>query len=187
MASVKGSAFISVQADLLRLIDEGRIDVEEVDSELTGKDRGLLDMLITPVSWVPIASYARCLELLARTESPDDAEGYLRKRGREAGKRLLGGAYQGFAQSTGALDLKGVQIFIGVARMIYDFMKWEARALPDGEFEIVIGDAREYPDAALHAAEGFLELYGEITCGVRPQIESTRPKPGTVRILITPA
>lgn len=185
-ASVKGSAFVSVQADVLRLIDEGRIDVEEVDAGLTEKDRGLLDTLITPVSWVPIASYARCLELLARAESPEDPIAYLRHRGREAGKRLLGGAYQGFAQVSGGLDLKGVQIFTGIARMIYDFMKWDTRAGASGVVEIVISEARDYPDAALHAAEGFLELFGELTSGQRPQIESSRPNPHTVLIRVTP-
>jgi hypothetical protein len=184
-ASVKGSAFLSVQGDVLRLIDEGRIDLDEVDSGLTEKDRGLLDMLVTPVSWVPIASYARCLELLARTEGADDPIGYLRNRGREAGRRLLGGAYQGFAKASGGLDLKGVQIFTGIARMIYDFMRWEARALPGGSIEIVISDARAYPDAALHAAEGFLELFGELTSGKRPLVESSRPTRDTVSIRVT--
>ncbi len=182
-ASIKGSAFQSVQADVLRLVDEGRLDLE--DLSLSDKDRGFLDAFVTPVSWMPITTYGRLLEALVRVEGASDPIGYLRARGREAGKRLLGGAYQGFAKASGSLDLKGVQIVIGVARLLYDFMKWDVRALPNGSFEITVNGAAEYPDAALHTAEGFLELYGELTCGRRPRIASDRPHADQIRIVVT--
>jgi hypothetical protein len=185
-ASIKGSAFQSVRADVLRLIDSGALDLDEVGEELTAKDRDWLDAMVTPVSWMPIATYGRLLELLAIVEGGDDPIEYLRSRGREAGKRLLGGAYQGLARASSRLDLKGVQIVIGAARPLYDFMQWEASALPDGSFEVVLREARELPTCALHTAEGFLELYGELTSGTRPAISSTRPTSDTVRILVTP-
>ena len=133
-----------------------------------------------------MASYGRLLGALARVEGGAEPIPYLRARGREAGKRLLGGAYQGFAKASGALDLKGVRIVIGAARMLYDFMKWEARELSDGSYEIVVSEAANYPDAALHTAEGFLELYGELCCGVRPGVSSTRPHADEIRIHVTP-
>jgi hypothetical protein len=185
-ASIKGSAFQSVQADVQRLLDQGDIDLDEVGEDLTAKDRDWLDAFVTPVSWMPIATYGRLLELLARVEGGDDPIDYLRRRGREAGKRLLGGAYQGFARASNGLDLKGVQIVIGVARLLYDFMQWEASALPNGSFEIRVSEANAFPTPALHTAEGFLELYGELTSGNRPQISSTRPTRDTVRILVVP-
>jgi hypothetical protein len=185
-ASIKGSAFQSVQTDIQRLVDDGQLDLDEIGEGLTAKDRDWLDAFVTPVSWMPIATYGRLLELLARLEGGDDPVDYLRGRGREAGKRLLGGAYQGFARASGGLDLKGVQIVIGVARLLYDFMQWDARELPDGSFEITVRDARDLPTPALHTAEGFLELYGELTSGKRPSITSTRPTASTVRILVEP-
>jgi hypothetical protein len=185
-ASIKGSAFQSVQADIQRLVDRGDLDLDELGEGLTAKDRDWLDTFVTPVSWMPIATYGRLLELLASVEGGDDPVTYLRGRGREAGKRLLGGAYQGFARASDGLDLKGVQIVIGVARLLYDFMQWEVAALPDGSFEILVRDAKEFPTPALHTAEGFLELYGELTSEKRPKIQSTRPTPDTIRILIAP-
>jgi hypothetical protein len=185
-ASIKGSAFQSVQADVQRLVDQGDLDLDEVGEELTAKDRDWLDAFVTPVSWMPISTYGRLLELLARAEGGDDPIDYLRARGREAGKRLLGGAYQGFARASSNLDLKGVQIVIGVARLLYDFMHWEAAALPNGSFEIRVSEAKEFPNTALHTAEGFLELYAELTSGQRPTIASTRPSADTIRILVTP-
>jgi len=185
-ASIKGSAFQSVQTDVLRLVDQNAIDLDEVGRELTDKDRGCLDSFVTPVSWVPIATYGRCLELLARVEGGDDPVGYLRARGREGAKRLLGGAYQGFARASGGLDLKGVQIVIGVARMLYDFMTWDARALPNGRFEVTVREAEAFPDTALHSAEGFLEFYGELTSGARPRVASKRGSQGEITILVTP-
>ncbi len=185
-ASIKGSAFQSVQADIHRLVDAGEIDLEEIGGGLTAKDRDWLDAFVTPVSWMPIATYGRLLEVLAIAEGGADPVEYLRSRGREAGKRLLGGAYQGFARASNGLDLKGVQIVIGVARLLYDFMQWEAKALANGSFEIVVSDAKAFPAPALHTAEGFLELYGELTCGRRPEVESVRLAPDTVRIVVTP-
>lgn len=185
-ASIKGSAFQSVQTDLLRLVDQGQLDLDEISPELTAKDREWLDAFVTPVSWMPIVTYGRLLEVLARAEGGDDPVDYLRGRGREAGKRLLGGAYQGFARASDRLDLKGVQIVVGVARLLYDFMQWEARALANGSFEILVRDAKEFPTAALHTAEGFLELYGELTSSRRPEVSSTRPSADTIRILVTP-
>ena len=181
-ASIKGSAFQSVQSDVLRLVDAGELDLDELGEGLTAKDRDWLDAFVTPVSWAPIATYGRWLEVLARVEGGNDPVDYLRARGREAGKRLLGGAYQGFAKASNGLDLKGVQIVIGVARLLYDFMRWEAAALPDGSFEITVRDAKEFPQPALHTAEGFLELYGELTSGKRPAIASTRPDRDSIRI-----
>jgi hypothetical protein len=185
-ASIKGSAFQSVQTDIQRLVDAGDLDLDELGEGLTAKDREWLDAFVTPVSWMPITTYGRWLEVLARTEGGDDPIDYLRGRGREAGKRLLGGAYQGFAKASKGLDLKGVQIVIGVARLLYDFMRWEARALPDGSFEITVHEAKEFPTPALHTAEGFLELYAELTSGKRPRIVSTRPTLDVVRIRIQP-
>lgn len=184
-ASVKGSAFLSVQSDVLKAIDQGRLDLEEIDG-LTEKDRGLLDSFVTPVSWIPMASYGRLLDALARAEGGDDPVSYLRNRGRLAGRRLLGGAYQGFAKASGSLDLKGVQIVVSVARLLYDFMKWEASALPNGSFEIVVSEAAEFPDVALHTAEGFLELYGELTSGKSPHVSSARPSSDRIVISVTP-
>ena len=186
-ASVKGSAFQSAQSDVLRLIDEGRIDLDEVGDGLSDKDRGCLDAFVTPISWMPMATYGRLLELLARVEGGDDPVAYLRRRGRQAAKRLLGGAYQGFAMASGALDLKGVQIVIGIPRLLYDFMKWDARELADGSFEIRVCEAADYPNAALHTAEGFLELYGELTCGRMPRVVSARPSASEIVIRVEAA
>jgi hypothetical protein len=185
-ASIKGSAFQSVQLDIQRLVDAGELDLDELGGGLTAKDRDWLDTFVTPVSWMPIATYGRLLELLARVEGGEDPIDYLRGRGREAGKRLLGGAYQGYARAANGFDLKGVQIVVGVARLLYDFMQWDAIALPNGSFEILVRDAKEFPTPALHTAEGFLELYGELTSGKRPAIASMRPTADTVRIVVTP-
>lgn len=183
--SIKGSAFQSVQQDVMRLVDQGLIDLDEIGEELSEKDRGFLDSFITPVSWMPISTYGRLLDVLVRAEGGADPVEYLRGRGRLAARRLLGGAYQGFARGGAGLDLKGVQIVIGVARMLYDFMKWEARELP-GAIEIQVKDARDYPDSALHTAEGFLEFYAELTGAPRPRIASSRPTANEIRIVVTP-
>jgi hypothetical protein len=183
-AQVKGSAFQSVQADVRRLVDAGRIDLEELG--LSEKEHGALDSFVTPVSWVPVATYGRFLDLLALVEGGTNPVGYLRRRGREAARRLLTGAYQGFAKKGAALDLRGLQTVIGAARMIYDFGHWEASESEGGALEILVKDAAVMPDCALHTAEGFLEHFGEATAGRMPRIESRRLPNGDIHIRVVP-
>ena len=178
--SIKGSAFQSVVEDVKRLIDSGRLDADEVSEKLSGKDRGILDAVVTPVAWLPIATYGRLLDLLASEEGGADPVDYLRKRGARAAERLLSGSYSGFVAESGTWGPRVGQMMLGVGKLLYNFTEWTFRELPGGVFEIGVEKAAELPEAARHTAHGFLHWFAERAAGKPMQVESTRTSPDRI-------
>ena len=173
--SIKGSAFCSVREDVKRLVDQGRIDPEELLTSLSDKDRGLLDSVITPVSWVPIESYAHMLELLALEEGGSDAVRYLRDRGARAAEDLLSGTYQSFAAEPGTWGRNVGEAMMGLGKLLYNFTEWSFHADADDACEIRVSDALHFPDPALYTAEGFLKWFAEHAADRPMRVASTRP------------
>lgn len=184
--SVKGSAFQSVVEDVKRLIDEGRLDPHDVDGRITEKDRGLLDAVVTPVSWVPIATYGRLLELLAREEGGDDPEGYLHERGARAAERLLSGNYAVFAAEPGTWGPRVGQTMIGIGKLLYNFTQWTFHRADDDAFEIECRGARDYPEPARLTAQGFLHWFSERAANRPMRVTSHRPDPDRITFRIAP-
>jgi hypothetical protein len=182
--SIKGSAFLSVSEDLKRLADQGRIDREELATSLSDKDRELLDAAVTPVSWVPIESYARMLELLALEEGGNDSIRYLRDRGARAAERLLSGTYQSFAAKPGTWGRHVGEAMMGMGKLLYNFTEWTFHAETDDACEIHVSDALHFPDPALYTAEGFLKWFAEHAADRPMRVSSSRPNSDRIVIHI---
>jgi hypothetical protein len=180
--SIKGSAFRSVREDVKRLVDQGRIDPEELLSFLSDKDRELLDTVITPVSWVPIETYAHMLELLALEEGGNDTIRYLRDRGARAAEQLLSGTYQSFAAEPGTWGRHVGETMMGMGKLLYNFSDWSFHAETDDACEIRVTDALHFPDPARFTAEGFLKWFAEHAANRPMRVESSRPSPDRVVI-----
>jgi len=180
--SIKGSAFRSVREDVKRLVDQGRIDPEELLSFLSDKDRELLDTVITPVSWVPIETYAHMLELLALEEGGNDTIRYLRDRGARAAEQLLSGTYQSFAAEPGTWGRHVGETMMGMGKLLYNFSDWSFHAETDDVCEIRVTDALHFPDPARFTAEGFLKWFAEHAADRPMRVESSRPSPDRVVI-----
>lgn len=185
--SIKGSAFQSVAEDVRRLVDAGRVDPEELARELSDKDRGLLDAVVTPVSWLPMATYGRFLEILAREEGGDDPVAYLCARGSRAADRLLTGAYGSFDAAPGTWGPRVGQTMIGIAKLLYNFTTWSFREVDEEVFEIEASEARDLPDPARYTAQGFIRWFAERTSGGPVHVTSERPEPDRIVYRITPA
>ena len=182
--SIKGSAFCSVREDVKQLVDQGRIDPEEIATSLSDKDRELLDTVITPVSWVPIESYAHMLELLALEEGGNDSIRYLRDRGARAAEQLLSGTYQSFAAGPGTWGRHVGEAMMGMGKLLYNFTEWSFHPETDDACEIHVSDALHFPDPARYTAEGFLKWFAEHAADRPMRVESTRPSPDRVVIRI---
>lgn len=178
--AIKGSAFQSVVDDLRRLVDEGRVDLDEID--LSEKDRKYLDM-ITPVTWVPIACYDRLLQVLCRVEGGADPAGYLRKRGSRAAERLLEGSYESFKVATGSWGLRVAKSFVGISSMLYNFSRWSVAQADDEGIEFRVEDAQALPETALEAAQGFLAYFATLASGKAVDVTRTRG-PGQITIRV---
>jgi len=183
--SVKGSIFSSVVEDLKAAVREGRLTQDELEGELGGKDRALMDSVVTAVSWMPVASYGRMLELLARVDGPGRREAYLRDRGARAAERLLSGTYGSFDAGRGAWGRRAGELMVGIAGVLYNFTKWSFSETGPDTWEIVAAEARELPDSAAHTAHGFLQWYLDRTSEGHVAATLGRPAPDRVVFRIT--
>ena len=86
--AIKATAFQAVVDDLQRLLDDGRLSRERLETSLEAHDLALLDEKQSPTAWIPIDTYERAVELLARVEAPGDREAYLVSRGERSAERL---------------------------------------------------------------------------------------------------
>jgi hypothetical protein len=178
--SVKGSIFKSVADDVLRALDEGRVDRSDLESTLDEKEISLLDDVVTAVTWMPIATYGRLLELLARVEGGSGREAYLRDRGARAAEKLLAGTYHRFEAKPGEWGPKSGELMVGIAGVLYNFTTWSFGETQPGEWEIVAHDAGDFPDAAAHTAHGFLDWYANRASQTPIETRLSRPTPESV-------
>jgi hypothetical protein len=185
--SIKGSAFHSVVEDVKRLIDEDRVDPSELASHLSAKDRGFLDIEVTPIGWFPIATYGRMLEVLAREEGGNDPQAYLCARGAKAAERMLSGIYESFVSAPGAWGMRVGQMMMGIGKLLYNFTAWNFRAVEGEIYEIEVIDARDYPEPARYTAQGFLCSFARRASGREMRVTSSRPTPDRIVFRIQPA
>ena len=180
--AIKGSAFQSVASDVLRLVEQGRISLEELD--LSDKDRGYLDAHLTPVTWIPIACYDRLLRALSEAEGGSDPVAYLRDRGAKAAERLLQGSYESFRVAEGSWGLRVAKSFVGISSMLYNFSKWSVTEAGDAGIEFSVEDAANLPDTALEAAHGFLGWFAELAAGQPVDVTHRRSPSGRIEITV---
>ena len=183
--SVKGSIFASVVADLKAAVADGRLSADELEGELGGKDRALMDSVVTAVSWMPIASYGRMLDLLARVDGAGRREAYLRERGARAAERLLSGTYGSFDAGKSSWGRRAGEMMVGIAGVLYNFTKWSFAEKSPETWEIVANEAKEFPDAAAHTAHGFLQWYLDRTSDGKVRAVLTRPSPDSIVFRLT--
>ena len=184
--SVKGSIFSSVVDDLKAALEEGRLEPEDLEAHLDAKDRGLMQSVVTAVSWVPIATYGRMLDLLAHVEGPKQREAYLHERGARAAERLLSGTYGSFDVGPGKWGPQAGELMVGIAGVLYNFTHWSFSEVAPDAWEIVAEEAEDLPDAAGHTAHGFLDWYLERTSNGRIQSSLSRPTPDRLVFRLSP-
>ncbi len=179
--SVKGSIFNSVADDLRRALAEGRLERADYEAGLDDKDLDLLESeAVTAVSWMPISTYGRMLELLALVEGGSGREAYLRDRGARAAERLLAGTYQRFEAKPGEWGPRSGELMVGIAGTLYNFTRWQFEEVEPGEWEIEASEAGDFPDAAAHTAHGFLEWYANRASTSSIETRLSRPSPDRV-------
>jgi hypothetical protein len=172
--SIKGSIFEGLLADLNQAVAEGRAELDELRETLDDKERDLLDGSVSSVQWVPIRAYASFLEYLARVEGAADRKRYLRQRGARACDRMLEGIYKAYKVEPGAWGRRTGEIMIGMSKLLYNFTSWSFREAGDGVYEITCNDAADFPDCAMHTAQGFIERYAENAAERAIQVRSER-------------
>lgn len=183
--AVKGSIYASVVADVRKAMAEERITAADLESRLSEKDRALMDSVVTAVSWMPMASYGRLLELLAHVEGGTQPQAYLRERGARAAERLLGGTYEQFGTAPGTWGKRAGELMVGIAAVLYNFTHWSFSEVSPGVWDIVATEARDFPEVAAHTAHGFLEWWVDRVSAGRVHTALDRPEPDRIRFRLT--
>jgi hypothetical protein len=202
--SIKGSIFKGVIDDLARLLEEGRVSEEQIETKLVAEDLVFLEAEVNPASWYPMESYARITQLLGEIEGAGK-EGYFVKRGRASARRLIkAGLYQQLSflprwnerTSRGAGDESALianyasklRMVISLASSIYNVGKWVVESDPENprRVRIAVREASAYSEPMRLAIEGF---FNECAHAAREDLvhlyTSERPAPDLILLRMT--
>ena len=166
--AIKGSAFEAAADDLMRLVEAGALRREALVVALEPGDFELLETKPSPSAWVPIATYARIVDLLLRFEGRGDPA-YLRARGARAAERLfdsglyaqlrhaqkIGEAHE--TQGEDAFTERDGRLIASLSGAIFNFGVWSFRNA-ERHYEVEARDSAALPEVARYATEGFLEV-----------------------------
>ena len=183
--SIKGTAFESVAAGLVALVESGRISRQQIEERLTEQDLVALDEKILASAWYPVDTYGRVLDLLGDVEGEGHA-GYFVERGARAAERLMGlGIYH---QAERAERLKeragedwlepGVNLMLTMGQVLFNFMRWSYQPSTGGriEFGIELSEAADLPECARYTVQGFIEFTArKLVEDPELQVTSLRP------------
>ena len=187
--AIKATAFQAVVDDLQRLLDDGRLSRERLETSLEAHDLALLDEKQSPTAWIPIDTYERAVELLARVEALGDREAYLVSRGERSAERLAAlGIYAQLDATAENLGTRIGKMIITISGVIYSFGEWHFEVgEPEGSFEIRVEDAAAMPEVARFATQGFVQAVATRVAGAPRRVSSERPRPDLVLLHAAPA
>ncbi len=192
--SIKGSTLQGVIDDLHQAIAQGHISIEDAEARLEPAEFPLLEpaMKANPVSWYPIESYRRVVELLLDVVGHGDTA-YLIARGARSAVRLRDmGVYQQ-VEYVGRINearrntpnrlvelQRQLRLIVTLARSIYNFGAWEVEVAGD-LLRVVVTDARALPNIAIPTIVGFMNQMGEFSDSPTPvHWEGERVSPNRV-------
>ena len=180
--SIKATGFQSAADYLVRLVDAGRISRAEVEARLRSEDLRYLDKQLAATTWVPIDVYARVVGILIEVEANGPAELYLHGRGVRAGQRLhKAGLYRQFEASAETWGNRVGKIATTMAAVLYNFTRWSFEVgAGRGVFQIVVDEAREFPEVARFTTQGFIEYASRTVSGGNEIVRSERPSPDRI-------
>ena len=168
---IKGTAISTVVEDVKRLVDEGRISREGLESRLEASDLALLEAKIEPISWYDIDAYRRMMELLRDLEGAGDSHYWFRRGARSAAHLIELGFYQQMEylkrlEFLNTMDPdeklrawgRDLRLLVTLSGSLINFGEWRAVLDPDqpDRYRIEICGVNGVPEPFWHAAEGFL-------------------------------
>ncbi|HTO55405.1 MAG TPA: hypothetical protein VMR50_18625 [Myxococcota bacterium] len=173
--SIKATGFQSAADDLARLIEAGRISRQEVEGRLRADDLRFLGKQLAATTWVPIDIYSRVVDILVELEGGGNAELYLHNRGVRAGQRLhKAGLYRQFDASTETWGNRVGKIATTMASVLYNFTRWSFELGEGRTWQIVVDEAREFPEVARFTTQGFIEYTSRTVSGGKEVVRSER-------------
>lgn len=176
--AIKGSGFESAVGDLQRLLEEGRLDREELEARLEKRDLALLEEKVLPSLWYPLSSYERMCAVLLDVEGHGDVE-YLVERGRRAADRLYrAGLYRQLDATVERWGERLGPLLSSLGEAMFRDTRWTVEVAPGGEhFHVEVTVPPRFPECARHSSTGFMEFLGSHAAGFPAVVRSSRPAP----------
>jgi hypothetical protein len=176
--AIKGTLFSGVVADLNRLVEQGRISPELLESRLEPQDIALIDEKINAAGWYDIHAYHRIVELLCEVEG-GGRESYWFDRGVRAARRLVEAGiyhqmdYLGRTMAGGEIDpaarfnafAKDMRLLLSIHASMLNFGDWRCVVDPEhgDRYRVEIRGVSGIPDGLFHAAAGMFNGMSEIS------------------------
>ncbi len=191
--SIKGTGMATAVADVLALVESGKLSREALEARLEARDLAILQGKVLPGDWYPIDSYGRLLDLLCDVDGGGRPE-YHVARGRRAIERILAsGIYhqlekaQKVKAEVGSPDREAwtrpvVRLMLTLAPALFNFTRWSYAAEP-GEtlrFALEIAEARAMPDAGRYTLQGVVEFAAARLLERPVHVTSRRPSPDLI-------
>jgi hypothetical protein len=180
--SIKATGFQTAADDLQVHLDSGRLPRAELEARLEPEDLRYLGKALAASTWVPIAAYRRVVELLIELEAEGQPELYLHDRGVRSAERLQKlGLYKQFEASVDSEGVRVGKIAVTMASVIYNFTRWTFETGDThGDFEIIVDEAREFPEVARFTTQGFIEYTSKVVARGDGRVRSERVTPERV-------
>jgi hypothetical protein len=188
-SAIKGTAFESATADVLRLIHENAITREEVEARLEVGDLEMLDSKIMAASWYPMDTYARLITILRDVEGGGDVA-YLVERGRSGAKRISAtGIYSQLNGIPEKREIYGERFGRFIATLgqaifrevTFTHKRIDEESGPPGYF-LRLSVPRDFPDICRHPVQGFAAYLTEISLDEPYLVTSERTAPDLITI-----
>ena len=191
--AIKGTLFSAVVADLNRLVEEGGISPEMLESRLEPRDISLMDEKINAAGWYDLHAYHRMVELLCDVEG-GGGESYWYERGVRAARRLMEAGiyhqmdYLGRTMASREIDptarfnafAKDMRLLLSLHASMLNFGDWRCVVDPDrgDRYRVEVRGIAGIPDGIFIAAAGIFNGFSEIASSkstVQWELERTGP------------
>lgn len=179
--SVKGSLFFIAQADLLGLIEKGKISREELEVRLTPEQLELVDAKVQVALWYPVDAFNAYLRITSEIGDRASPEA-LAATGRHSAEQLAeSGLYLQLTEGAGGRGKGAGRRLVTLASAFYNFMHWEYIEGEDpSHFTIDVTGAADWCEELRHISEGFIEVASTRGTGWPVRVTSERPTPDHV-------
>lgn len=179
--SVKGGLLAGVVQDLQRLVEQGKLDRDELEARLEAGDLAILDEKLLVGAWYPVDAMGRLFDLLWE-ESAQRRPEAARERGRRTATQLAeSGLYRQVQVSRSREGKEFGRILTSIAGAMFNFMRWDYQSDDGGRTSrVVVSDAADWPEVMRIACEGFIETLVAAAGGRAVRVTSERPTPDRV-------
>ena len=183
MGGIKGTAIQALVADVNRLVQDGRLQLDDLEERLQPEDLEILGQKVQAALWYPFGTYERLTQLMLQVEGGGKIE-YVVDRGRRAAARLRdSGIYAQLTSDRNKLGDRIGRIMVTLGPAMYQDTQWNfsfehPRNLTD--FRIETRVPPDFPDMARYAAQGFIEYLSNFDRALPVIVSSERPSPSSI-------